>query len=149
MGRPRGFDEATVVASAAGLFLERGYEASSIDDLVAATGVHRGSLYKAFGSKRGLFLAALRRSVDRDLPAPAGGSKSVIATDALDLLLVAALELAPRDPEARELVLRGCERLSVLQHGAEPIDPACLLGRRLLHRAGSSPSPPYVTEETH
>lgn len=47
-----------MVAAAARLFLERGYEATAIDELVVACGLHRGSLYKAFGSKRGIFLAA-------------------------------------------------------------------------------------------
>ncbi|WP_408649259.1 helix-turn-helix domain-containing protein [Streptomyces herbicida] len=34
------------------MFAERGYEGTSVDDLVRALGVHRGSLYKVFGSKR-------------------------------------------------------------------------------------------------
>jgi TetR/AcrR family transcriptional repressor of nem operon len=60
-----------MVAAAAGLFLERGYEATSIDDHVAVTGLHRGRLYKAFGSKRGMFIAALHRLVhDRARPRP-------------------------------------------------------------------------------
>jgi TetR/AcrR family transcriptional regulator, transcriptional repressor for nem operon len=149
MGRPRGFDEAIVIASAAELFLSRGYEATSIDDLVTATGVHRGSLYKAFGSKRGLFLAALQRWLDQELPAAVAGTGDPIATDALDLLLVAALELAPRDPEIRDLVLRGCQRLSLDHRSAEPVDPACLLGRRLLHRAGATLTQPALAEEKH
>ena len=41
------------------LFWTRGYEATSIQDLVEATGVNRGSIYGTFGDKKGLFLAAL------------------------------------------------------------------------------------------
>ena len=59
MGRQRTFDEAEVIVQSASVFLRQGYEGTSIDDLLAATGLHRGSLYKAFASKRGLFLAAL------------------------------------------------------------------------------------------
>jgi TetR/AcrR family transcriptional repressor of nem operon len=60
-GRPRKFNEADVLAAAARVFWEKGYHAASIDDLCAATGVLRGSLYGAFGDKRGLLLAALAK----------------------------------------------------------------------------------------
>lgn len=55
MGRRRNFDEQVVVQAAAGAFLRAGYEGTSIEELVTATGLLRGSLYQAFGSKRGLF----------------------------------------------------------------------------------------------
>jgi TetR/AcrR family transcriptional repressor of nem operon len=58
-GRPRKFDEDAVLIAAARVFWEKGYHAASIDDLCEATGVLRGSLYGAFGDKRGLLLAAL------------------------------------------------------------------------------------------
>jgi TetR/AcrR family transcriptional repressor of nem operon len=45
-------------------FWSRGYEATSIDDLVEATGIGRGSLYGTFGDKRQLFLTALDRYWD-------------------------------------------------------------------------------------
>ena len=59
MARPREFDEDEVVARAQDQFWTAGYTATSITDLVAATGVSRGSLYGAFGDKRRLFLRAL------------------------------------------------------------------------------------------
>jgi TetR/AcrR family transcriptional repressor of nem operon len=43
------------------LFWTRGYEATSIEQLVARMGIQRGSLYGAFGDKRGLFFAAIER----------------------------------------------------------------------------------------
>ncbi len=119
MGRRRGIDEAAVVASAGRAFLTAGYEGTSVDELVAATGLLRGSLYQAFGSKRGLFVAALRTQ-------PAAPLHSTLSPTEIDLLLVATLELAPRDVEVRELVakrLQGCP------------DPGRLLGNRLLERA--------------
>ena len=63
----RQFDEGAVLDRAMETFWRRGYEATSIDDLVAATGVKRGSLYNAFGDKEGLFLAAFERYRQRVL----------------------------------------------------------------------------------
>ncbi len=56
MARPREFDEAVVLKAARNAFWERGYAATSVDDLTAATGLGKGSLYAAFGNKRDLFL---------------------------------------------------------------------------------------------
>lgn len=58
-GRPRGFDAESALEAAMLLFGERGYRATSIDELVARTGASRASLYVAFGDKRALFLKAL------------------------------------------------------------------------------------------
>jgi TetR/AcrR family transcriptional repressor of nem operon len=55
------FDRNEVLDRAMAAFWSRGYEATSIDDLVEATGIGRGSLYGTFGDKRQLFLAALDR----------------------------------------------------------------------------------------
>jgi AcrR family transcriptional regulator len=59
MARPRTFDEQEVVAAARDVFWERGYAATSVDDLTAATGLGKGSLYGAFGDKHSLYLRAL------------------------------------------------------------------------------------------
>ena len=61
MARPRTFDEADVVEAARDQFWNRGYAATSVDDLTAATGLGKGSLYGAFGDKHSLFLRALDR----------------------------------------------------------------------------------------
>jgi TetR/AcrR family transcriptional regulator, transcriptional repressor for nem operon len=53
------FDRADVLDRAMALFWRRGYEATSIRDLVAATGINRGSIYATFGDKERLFLAVL------------------------------------------------------------------------------------------
>ncbi|WP_433515229.1 TetR/AcrR family transcriptional regulator [Nonomuraea sp. CA-143628] len=116
MGRPRGFDEAEVIAAAAALFAKRAYDGVSVDDLVTHLGVHRNSLYKTFGSKRGLYLAALRWHVKhqvhpliaevgaaRDIDEAVRGTLAAHNDDvgALDLLLMAATERAPVDQEVR------------------------------------------------
>ncbi|MBV9793461.1 MAG: TetR/AcrR family transcriptional regulator [Actinobacteria bacterium] len=58
-GRPRAFDEATVLAKARDLFWARGYGATSVQDLVDGLSLQRGSLYGAFGDKRALYLKAV------------------------------------------------------------------------------------------
>lgn len=59
LGRPRLFDLADAARDAIKVFSERGYEGASLPDLIEGTGLSRGSLYKAFGDKKGLLLAAL------------------------------------------------------------------------------------------
>jgi AcrR family transcriptional regulator len=59
MARPRTFDEADVVEAAREQFWTHGYSATSVDDLTAATGLGKGSLYGAFGDKHALFVRAL------------------------------------------------------------------------------------------
>jgi AcrR family transcriptional regulator len=59
MGRPRNFDEAATLDAIRDRFWETGYAATSIDDLMAATGLSKGSLYGAFGSKHEMFVGAL------------------------------------------------------------------------------------------
>src|SRR6202171_3790110 len=58
------FDRNEVLDRAMAAFWTRGYGATSIDDLVEATGINRGSLYGTFGDKRRLFLSALDRYWD-------------------------------------------------------------------------------------
>ena len=135
MARPRSFDVEVVLDAAGAVFRRLGYEAASVDDLVVATGLHRGSLYGAFGSKRGLFVAALGAGL---APLVAGAALPGTAfhdgaalDDALDLVLVAALELAPHDAEVREAIVGACDALDRREGGR-----AGVLGARLLQRAG-------------
>jgi TetR/AcrR family transcriptional regulator, transcriptional repressor for nem operon len=59
VSRPREFEREVVLDRAMRAFWARGYEATSIQHLVECMGIQRGSLYGAFGDKRGLFLAAV------------------------------------------------------------------------------------------
>lgn len=93
MARPRAFDETVVLEQARTLFAAQGYNGTSIDDLVKSTGLLRGSLYKAFGSKRNLFemvLIDLSKRFD-------------FSEESLDLLTVALKDLAPIDKRIREI----------------------------------------------
>lgn len=60
-GRPREFDTETVLDNAIKRFSEYGFHGTSISDLNACLNLTSGSIYKAWGDKRGLFLAALER----------------------------------------------------------------------------------------
>lgn len=166
MGRNRTFDEADVIERCAAAFRSTGYEGTSIDDLVQATGLHRGSLYKAFGSKRGLFLEALRQTSNpprvsdpprdggqhahaprerrqqestrddsaRDDSTPEESARSASTPEErTDLLLVALMELAPRDPEIRTLAF------AILDAPEHALDSRAL-GERLLARALEDPT---------
>ncbi|WP_370963457.1 TetR/AcrR family transcriptional regulator [Amycolatopsis sp. cg9] len=59
MARPREFDETAAVEKAMHAFWEHGYEATSTQDLCAATGLGRSSVYNTFTSKRALFQRSL------------------------------------------------------------------------------------------
>ncbi len=61
MARSKAFNEEQVLDKAVAVFWAKGYEATSIQDLVEAMGIQRGSLYATFGSKQQLFLQSLER----------------------------------------------------------------------------------------
>ncbi|MGR9101059.1 MAG: TetR/AcrR family transcriptional regulator [Gammaproteobacteria bacterium] len=61
MARSKAFNEEAVLDKAVQVFWAKGYEATSMQDLVDAMGIQRGSLYAAFGSKQDLFLKSLKR----------------------------------------------------------------------------------------
>jgi TetR/AcrR family transcriptional repressor of nem operon len=105
-------------------FWARGYEGTSISDLVASTAVNRGSIYNAFSGKRDIFLAVLksydehhragylaqvagqespRLAIVRVFEAAAAGDPDG-ETPPGCLLVNTALECSPHDPEIAELV---------------------------------------------
>ncbi|MGP9527960.1 TetR/AcrR family transcriptional regulator [Arthrobacter sp. S41] len=64
MARTLAFDSTAVIKKARSLFWSRGFEAASIPELESATGLSRSSIYNSFGSKRGLFDAAVQSYLD-------------------------------------------------------------------------------------
>ncbi len=64
-GRPRSFDESEAVDRATQVFWAKGYDAVTIDDLVAGMGVGRPSLYAIFGDKQTLFARCLQEYAQR------------------------------------------------------------------------------------
>ncbi len=59
-GRPRAFITEEVLDRMRGVFLEKGFAAASLDELSAASGLNRPSLYAAFGDKEQLYIQTLR-----------------------------------------------------------------------------------------
>ncbi|HEU5268142.1 MAG TPA: TetR/AcrR family transcriptional regulator [Jatrophihabitans sp.] len=144
MGRNRGFDEGQVLRAAADTFVRGGYQATSIDDLVTALGVHRGSLYNAFGSKRGLFLKTLNRYIQSELEPLAGSDPDGVADelvhrDTLDLVLVAAIERGHDDAQVAAAVRSALSAVERALRGSADADAAPdraveVLGARLYAR---------------
>lgn len=132
MARPRQFDEEAVLSSATDVFWRQGYEATTTDDLEAATGLKRGSLYNAFGDKRGVYLAALDYYArvhmgeaisivkSRDSAAKSVRALLQFVIDQAGsknnrrgcLLCDAGIERAPHDAEVADRVRRSNDRLS-------------------------------------
>jgi TetR/AcrR family transcriptional regulator, transcriptional repressor for nem operon len=117
MARPREFEEDAVLDAAIECFWNRGFEATSMRDLVEKTGITGASLYNAFGDKRSLYQRALDRYVEdsvadrlkrcEQLPPREAISaffaeivrRSLEDQDRKGCMLVnAALDVAPHDP---------------------------------------------------
>ena len=65
MARPREFDIDDALERAMNVFWAKGYEATSMADLMAAMKLSKSSLYDTFGSKHALFISALERYNER------------------------------------------------------------------------------------
>src|ERR1700740_3370480 len=66
-GRPRELYPVVAIEAAGKVFWDQGYHATSIEDLCDATGLLRGSLYSAFGDKKGMLLAAIDQYAEKNL----------------------------------------------------------------------------------
>ena len=65
MARPREFDIEETLTKALEAFWLHGYDATSMSDLMAATGLAKGSLYKGYGDKKSLFMQSLDSYLSR------------------------------------------------------------------------------------
>lgn len=144
MARPKAYDPEEVLERAMALFWRKGYEATSVADLVEALGINRGSLYGTFKDKRALFLAALERYDEREIGATVrhlrntegpGRERIQALFDNVirgveergdrrgDLVCNTAVELAAADPEIARYVQRSHERLTGAFSVALAADP--------------------------
>src|SRR5205807_10090861 len=67
MARPKEFDTDVALDEAMELFWSKGYEATSMSDLVEHLGLARQSVYDTFGDKHAIYMAALRRYCEQRL----------------------------------------------------------------------------------
>ena len=119
MARPREFDVEQVLDRAADVFRTRGYAATSVSDLEQATGVQRGSLYKAFGDKQGLYQQALSRYRARGVPVLDALSEAEPVLPAVRGFLLALATRGCTDPR------RGCLVVTtVTERMADPASAA-------------------------
>ena len=131
LGRPRGFDLDTAIQRARDVFWRNGFDATSLATLAAVIGVHKPSLYAAYGDKRKLYLAAYNayQSDSGQLVASALGRpqfrealSAFFAAD-LDLFLAedgrgcfmfaTAVPLAPNDSDIAERARKSIKALSM------------------------------------
>lgn len=119
MARPREFDADTVLESATRVFWSKGFEHSSLDDLCAATGLNRSSLYAAFGAKRDLYLAALARYEDGSAARIAAALQGKPIRDGVKALLDALIDSIVAGPGRRGCFIGNCAaEMARLDRGA-------------------------------
>lgn len=123
MARPRGFSEEAVLDAAMHCFWSRGYDATSVRDLIESTGLTGASLYNAFGDKRALYRRSLDHYVASSIASRIRRCRSLPPRAALEaffaeildrslgdgghkgcMLVNAALDVAPHDAELQEAV---------------------------------------------
>ena len=131
-GRPRAYQPEIALGKALDLFRKDGFAATSLDDLSAATGMNRPSLYGAFGDKRELYIKSYQRyradaraamlDIFRD-ELPIRKRLERIYAVALDIYLsgaagprgcftvMTAASEAVSDPDIRAMVLEGFSEL--------------------------------------
>ncbi len=131
------------VRDAMDVFWTRGYHATSLTDLLDGTGLSRGSLYKAFGDKKALFLKALDCYAEAGLEelgetlAASGSVKQAIRA-ALTIyvplsagkpgrrgcmVMATAAEMLPHDPEVGARVRNTFRRIQILLARCGPTRP--------------------------
>ena len=96
MARQKEFNPDQIINKALALFRLRGYEATSVNELVQHLGIGRGSLYNTFGNKHALYLAALDRYLEQSEEAPMLTSP-LNAKDAISAILFQQVSQALED----------------------------------------------------
>lgn len=144
MARPKAYDPEEALHRATALFWRKGYEGTSVADLVSGLGINRGSLYGTFKDKHALFLAALERYDEREIGAAVRHLRNTVGPgreriqSLFDnvirnveergdrrgcLVCNSAVELAATDGEVERLVKRSHERLTGAFSVALAADP--------------------------
>lgn len=106
-GRPRTFDLAAALEKALAVFWKHGYEGTSLDDLTAAMGINRPSLYAAFGNKEQLFHRAVDRYLEKYRTAIADVLAAPTARQVAQRLLAHAVKTAAQGKTRGCLLVQG------------------------------------------
>lgn len=117
VSRNKNADLDRVLRAATRVFLERGFSATSMSDLVAATGMNRAGLYAAFGSKHQLYITALgryREDTEPELRAITRRALDRAEGERLDAPLVVAdlLDVVARQSKEGGFVVRAAVELA-------------------------------------
>ena len=166
VGRPREFDEEAALEAAMDAFWQKGYESTSLADLCTCTGLHKGSLYQAFGDKHQLFMRALTHYAESEFDevmdvvqkedsalgrvrAAVGKICDDAGNDKGCMMINSMVELAPHDPEVKAALKKfGEQRLTAMtqmigeaQQAGEiraELDPEKLARQLMITLAGSA-----------
>jgi TetR/AcrR family transcriptional repressor of nem operon len=102
MARPREFDEAIVLDSAIQCFWAKGFEATSMRDLIDCMGITGASLYNAFGDKRALYRKALAHYLESSFGERVTRLESTMAPrQAIEMFFVEIIDRSMSDPQHR------------------------------------------------
>jgi TetR/AcrR family transcriptional regulator, transcriptional repressor for nem operon len=138
VGRPREFELNDAVRKAMGVFWDRGYHDASLPDLLEGMELSRGSFYKAFVDKRGVYLRALDIYIDDAIrklgeilhsnPSPKAAIKEAFSQQVEEssgkeglrgcFVVLSAVEMLPADEEVSARIARLFRRLQDLYSAA-------------------------------
>jgi AcrR family transcriptional regulator len=94
-----------IVEAALALVADRGFTATSVDDIASAAGVAKGSVFYNFGSKSGLFEAIITEGVTRLTAALRGAAEGLHGRDALEALVTELLAQVRAHPDFAKLMV--------------------------------------------
>ena len=126
MARPQTFEEREVLDKAMQVFWARGYEATSVDDLLKATGLARQSMYNTFGNKHAFYLSALNHYQEM-----------------LGARMLSTFENAPNLKEA----FRRLFHQVVDDAGSDSSRPGCMMVNAATERAARDPEVCKLTQD--
>jgi TetR/AcrR family transcriptional regulator, transcriptional repressor for nem operon len=138
VGRPREFEIDDAVRKAMGVFWDKGYHDASLPDLLEGMELSRGSFYKAFVDKRGVYLRALDVYIDDAIrevgeilhsnPSPKAAIKEAFSRQVQEstgkeglrgcFVVLSAVEMLPADEEVSTRIARLFRRLQDLYAAA-------------------------------
>lgn len=116
-----------VIAAGLELFAERGYSATSVDDIAERAGVSKGTVFYNFGSKQGLGAVVVRESADRIAAVAEAARAPYEGWEALSAIVLAMLRAFDTDPATCQVLLTELFRNERPWHADLPATRAALI----------------------